>query len=142
MSGKVAMADVDIAATPDRVWAALTDPAQIEKYMMGAQVETDWRVGSPITWKGEFQGQRYEDRGEILEYEPNRRLGMTHFSPLSGAEDRPENYHHVVFELDDEADRTHLALRQDGNSSDEEAAHSAQNWQMMLDGLKKVAEQR
>ena len=142
MSGKVATADVDIAATPDRVWAALTDPAQIEKYMMGAQVETDWQVGSPISWKGEFQGQRYEDRGEILAYEPNRRLAMTHFSPLSGAEDTPENYHHVVFELDDEADRTHLALRQDGNSSEEEAAHSAQNWQMMLDGLKKVVEKR
>jgi len=142
MSGKVATADVDIAATPDRVWAALTDPAQIEKYMMGAQVETDWQVGSPISWKGEFQGQRYEDRGEILAYEPNRRLAMTHFSPLSGAEDTPENYHHVVFELDDGTDKTHLALRQDGNASDEEAAHSAQNWQMMLDGLKKVVEKR
>ena len=140
MSGKVAMADVDIAATPDRVWAALTDPAQIEKYMMGAQVETDWQVGSPISWKGEFQGQRYEDRGEILEYEPNRRLGMTHFSPLSGAEDRPENYHRVVFELEDRADVTHVALRQDGNASEEEAAHSSRNWQLMLEGLKDVVE--
>lgn len=140
MSGKVATADVDIEATPDRVWAALTDPAQIEQYMMGARVQTDWQVGSPITWTGEFQGNRYEDRGEILEYETNRRLAMTHFSPLSGAEDRPENYHNVVFEIEDLAAKTHVALRQDGNASDDEAAHSAQNWQMMLDGLKKVAE--
>jgi uncharacterized protein YndB with AHSA1/START domain len=140
MSGKVATAQVDIAATPDRVWAALTDPAQIKEFMMGSQVDTDWGVGSPITWKGEFQGKRYEDKGEILEFTPGRRLAMTHFSPLSGAEDKPENYHQVVFELDGHLDNTQVTLSQDGNSSDEEAAHSAQNWQMMLDGLKKVAE--
>jgi uncharacterized protein YndB with AHSA1/START domain len=140
MRGKVATANVDIEATSDRVWEALTDPAQIEKYMMGAQVETDWRVGGPIVWKGEFQGRRYEDKGEVLALEPGRRLEMTHFSPLSGAEDRPENYHHVVFELEDLPRGTHVALRQDGNASDEEAAHSASNWQLMLDGLKRVVE--
>jgi uncharacterized protein YndB with AHSA1/START domain len=140
MSGKVATAGVVISASPDRVWTALTDPAQIEQYMMGSQVESDWRVGSPITWKGEYQGKRYEDRGKILEYEPNRRLAMTHFSPLSGAEDRPENYHNVLFELDGDGDETRVSLSQDGNSSDEEAAHSAKNWQMMLDGLKQVVE--
>jgi uncharacterized protein YndB with AHSA1/START domain len=131
---------VDIAAPSDRVWAALTDPAQIKEYMMGSQVESDWRVGSPITWKGEFQGREYEDKGEILEFEPGRTLAMTHFSPLSGAEDRPENYHHVVFALEDVGDTTQVTLRQDGNSSDEEADHSARNWQMMLDSLKKVVE--
>jgi uncharacterized protein YndB with AHSA1/START domain len=141
MSGKVATAKVDIEATPDRVWAALTDPAQIRKFMMGSQVETDWRVGSPITWTGEFEGRKYEDRGKILEFEPGRRLAMTHFSPLSGAEDKPENHHTVVYELEDLVDKTHVTLIQDGNSSDEEAEHSAKNWTMMLEGLKKVVEQ-
>jgi uncharacterized protein YndB with AHSA1/START domain len=140
MSGKVATAGVVVEATSDRVWAALTDPAQIREYMMGSQVESDWRVGSPITWMGEFDGRKYEDKGEILEFEPNRRLAMTHFSPLSGAEDKPENYHHLLFELDDVGNTTRVSLSQDGNSSDEEAAHSAKNWQMMLDGLKKVVE--
>lgn len=142
MSGKVATAAVDVDATPGRVWAALTDPTEIEKYMMGSQVETDWQVGSPIVWKGEYQGRRYEDKGEILGFEPGRRLAMTHFSPLSGAEDRPENYHHVVFELEDRIDKTHVSLRQDGNSSTEEAEHSSRNWQMMLEGLKNVVEKR
>jgi uncharacterized protein YndB with AHSA1/START domain len=140
MSGKVATAGVVVEATPDRVWAALTDPAQIREYMMGSQVESDWRVGSPITWAGEYDGKRYEDRGEILEFEPSRKLAMTHFSPLSGAEDIPENYHQVVFELEDVGSKTRLSLSQDGNSSDEEAAQSAKNWQMMLEGLKRVVE--
>ena len=141
MSGKVATAEVDIEATPDRVWEALTDPAQIKQFMMGSQVDTDWNVGSPITWKGEFQGRKYEDKGEILEFSPSHRLAMTHFSPLSGAEDKPENYHTVVFELENAGNKTHVTLTQDGNSSDEEADHSARNWTMMLVGLRRVAEQ-
>jgi uncharacterized protein YndB with AHSA1/START domain len=140
MKGKIATADIDIAATPDRVWRALTDPAQIKEYMMGAEVDTDWQVGSPIAWRGEFNGKRYEDRGEVVEFSPTRRLVVTHFSPLSGDEDRPENYHHVAYELTDVADGTHVALRQDGNASDEEAEHSARTWTMMLEGLKKVVE--
>jgi uncharacterized protein YndB with AHSA1/START domain len=142
MNGTVATATVDIAASSDRVWAALTDPAQIREYMMGAEVDTDWRVGSPITWKGEFNGTAYEDKGEILAYEPRRRLEMTHFSPLTGAEDKPENYHRVVFDLEDVDRRTRVNLSQDGNASAEEAEHSARNWQQMLEGLKQVAESR
>jgi uncharacterized protein YndB with AHSA1/START domain len=39
----VARAEVEIDGTPDEVWDALTDPAQISKYMFGAQVVTDWK---------------------------------------------------------------------------------------------------
>ena len=53
-------------ATPERVWRALTDPAQIKDWMVGTDVETDWRVGSPISWRGELDGKAYgtgEDPG-------------------------------------------------------------------------------
>jgi len=140
MSGAVATASIDIDSTPDRVWTALTDPEQIRRFMMGAQVETDWRVGSPITWTGEYNGKAYEDKGEILEYVPGRRLAMTHFSPMSGAADEPANYHRVVYELEDLLNITHVTLTQDGNASEDEAEHSAQNWTMMLQELKKIAE--
>jgi uncharacterized protein YndB with AHSA1/START domain len=141
MSSAVATATTDIDATPDRVWAALTDPALIKEYMFGTDVSTDWQVGRPIVWRGEYEGRRYEDHGEILEFEPGRRLTMTHFSPLSGAEDVPENYHRVSYELEDFVNRTHVTLTQDGNSSDEELEHATKNWEVVLDGLKKVVEQ-
>jgi hypothetical protein len=32
--------------------------------MFGATVETDWRPGSAITWSGEYNGQRYRDKGQ------------------------------------------------------------------------------
>jgi uncharacterized protein YndB with AHSA1/START domain len=141
MTGHVATARCEIDATPDKVWQALTDPGLIKKYMFGSEVKTDWKPGSAITWQGEFEGRKYEDKGQIIAVEPGRRLEVTHFSPLTGQEDRPENYHRVLYELQQTAGGTSIQLTQDNNSSADEAEHSAANWQMMLDGLKKVAEQ-
>ena len=141
MTGHVATAQCEIDAPPDKVWQALTNPELIKKYMFGSEVKTDWKLGSPITWQGEFEGRKYEDKGEILAVQPGRRLEVTHFSPLTGQEDRPENYHRVRYELQQTSRGTSVRLTQDNSSSAEEAEHSAANWQMMLDGLKKVAEQ-
>jgi uncharacterized protein YndB with AHSA1/START domain len=141
MSGHVATAQCEIDAPPEKVWRALTDPQLIKKYMFGSEVRTDWKPGSPITWQGEFEGRKYMDKGKIIAVEPGRRLEITHFSPLTGQEDRPENYHRVSYELQQTDGGTSLRLTQDNSSSTEEAEHSAATWQMMLDGLKKVAEQ-
>jgi uncharacterized protein YndB with AHSA1/START domain len=141
MSGHIARAQCEIDAPPDKVWQALTDPELIKKYMFGSEVRSDWKPGSPITWKGEFEGREYQDKGEIIAVEPGRRLEFTHFSPLTGQEDRPENYHNVQYELQQTDGGTSVRLTQDNSSSAEEAEHSAANWQMMLDGLKRVVEQ-
>ena len=136
----IAKASVDIAATEDEVWKALIDPAAIKEYMFGSTVTSEWREGSPITWAGEFEGKKYEDKGVITEFEPGKRLGFTHFSPRSGVPDVPENYHHVIIELTGEGDATHVALEQDNNADEDSRDHSAKNWEMMLDGLKKYVE--
>lgn len=62
MTNLIATAELDIAAMPKQVWQALTDPALIKQYFMGADVETDWKPGSPITWKGEYQASRTKTR--------------------------------------------------------------------------------
>jgi uncharacterized protein YndB with AHSA1/START domain len=108
--------------------------------MFGSQVVSDWKQGSPIVWKGEYEGDKYEDKGEIVEIEPERRLKVTHFSPLSGQEDRPENYHTLLYELEERGGKTHVSLSQDNNASKEAAEHSQANWEKMLAGLKQVAE--
>jgi uncharacterized protein YndB with AHSA1/START domain len=140
MNGIVATASIDIAAPAEKVWAALTEPEQIAAYMFGSQVETDWKVGSPITWNGEWEGKPYQDKGEVLAYDEPRRLSVTHFSPLTGQDDVPENYHTLVYELSDSDAGTTVELSQDNNGSEEEAEHSTQNWTMVLDGLKKQVE--
>jgi uncharacterized protein YndB with AHSA1/START domain len=136
----VATAETEIAAPPAEVWKALTDPELIKKYMFGSEVETDWQPGSPITWKGEYEGKPYEDKGEILEVEQERRLKLTHFSPMSGEEDLPENYHTLVYELEPDGDKTRVQLSQDNNASEEAAEHSKANWEKVLAGLKEVVE--
>ena len=140
MAGRVATAATDIDAPRSEVWRALTDPDEIQKYMFGSKVETDWKPGSPITWKGEYQGRKYEDKGQILEVEHERRLKLTHFSALSGGEDAPENYHTIVYELEDNDGTTHVSLSQDNNKDEKAAEHSRANWEKMLSGLKEVVE--
>ncbi len=147
MNEITAEATVDIDASPSEVWRSLTDPARLKQYYLGAEVETDWQVGSPITFKGEWDGKPYEDKGEILVFEPERKLAYSHFSPMSGKPDAPENYHVVEVTLDENEGSTRVTLRQSnlkGAATDEDRANRdayEKNWKQMLDGLKKTTEQ-
>ncbi len=140
MTDHVATASTEIDAPPGNVWAALTEPRLIAAYMFGAQVDTDWQEGNPITWEGEYEGRAYRDRGVIVVVEPGRRLELTHYSPLSGKPDVPENYHALSYELTDLHGRTLVRLSQDNNASPAEAEHSRSNWEQVLSGLKRVVE--
>lgn len=136
----IAEAEIDVAAPAAKVWRALTDPAMIAKYFFGSDVHTDWQPGSSIVWKGEYKGNRYEDKGEILEVEQNRLLRMTHFSPMTGLPDEPANYHTLTYTLDERGGGTRVSLSQDNNASEDEAERATANWTMMLEGLKSTVE--
>jgi uncharacterized protein YndB with AHSA1/START domain len=136
----VATSTILIDAPTSQVWSVITDPESIQEFMFGTAVITDWTVGSPINWRGEWKGKAYEDKGVILAIEPRKRLVHTHFSPLSGQEDVPENYHTLTWTLEDKADKTKLTLSQDNNASAEEAEHSKGMWDTLVQGVKTVAE--
>ena len=138
--GLIANASIFISATAAKVWNALTNPELIRQYMFGTNVVSDWREGSPIVWKGEWQGTTYEDKGVILKLKPKRLIQYSHFSPLSGKPDLPENYHTVTIKLTSDGASTIVLLTQDNNETEQEREHSEQNWKMMLDSLKKLLE--
>jgi uncharacterized protein YndB with AHSA1/START domain len=140
MTDRVATAAVDISASPDQVWSAITDPAKVKRYFFGSTVESDFRPGSSITWRGEYAGKKFEDKGEVIEAVPHERLRVTHFSSLSGEPDRPENYHELLFSLDHSGLVTHVTLTQDNNASVAEAREASENWRAMLRGLKELVE--
>lgn len=142
MPGLVATAEIEIAASPASVWDALTDPNKIKQYFMGSTVDTNWQPGSSITWSGEYNGKPYRDKGNVIEVAPEKRLVLTHFSPLSGQPDTAENYHTLTYQLAKTDEGTHLSLSQDNNSTQGEVKHSQANWQAMLEALKKLVEQR
>ena len=137
----VAKAFATINATIDKVWDALVKPESIKQYMFGTTVVTDWRQGSPIAWKGEWEGKPYEDKGVILQFKPGQSLQYSHFSPLSGLPDKPENYHTVTIELSGDGNQTRVSLAQDNNSTAQAREQSEKNWNMMLAALKKFLEQ-
>jgi len=138
--GLVAQASTTIAAPRARVWQALVTPDAIKQYMFGTTVISDWREGSPIAWKGEWQGKPFEDKGVILRLEPERLLQYSHFSPLSGLPEAPDSYHTVTVELSPAGSDTRVMLSQDNNATEEARQHSVKNWQTMLDGLKTLLE--
>jgi uncharacterized protein YndB with AHSA1/START domain len=137
----IARASVTINATSAKVWNALVNPEAIKQYMFTTNVVTDWCEGSPIIWKGEWQGKSYEDKGVVLQFKPGRTIQYSHFSPLSGLADKPESYHTVTIELSGEGNQTRVSLAQDNNPTEQARDHSEKNWEMMLIALKKFIEQ-
>jgi uncharacterized protein YndB with AHSA1/START domain len=136
----VAESSATIEAPPGRVWEVITDPAATKEFMFGAELATDWSVGGPITWRGSWDGKEYEDKGVVLDVEPGRRLVYTHFSPLGGQEDKPENYHTLTWTLQDQGSRTLLTLAQDNNPTAEAAEHSQGMWDRLVADVKRLSE--
>jgi uncharacterized protein YndB with AHSA1/START domain len=146
MSEITASASVVVDRPRQQVWKALTEPDLVSQYFMGATVKTDWQVGHPITFSGTWKDKPFEDKGEILSFEPQQEMSYSHWSPLSGAEDAPDNYHVVHITLDDVGGGTKVTLEQsnlNGGVTDADRASRAdyeKNWTSTLEGLKKVAE--
>jgi len=118
--GLIATATIDINVSVDRVWKALTTPEIIKKYMFGTEVVSEWKEGSPIVWKGQWEGKPYEDKGNVIQIRPKKLLQVTHFSPLTGQYDIPENYHTLTYKLTFENEHTNVSLSQDNNATEKE----------------------
>jgi uncharacterized protein YndB with AHSA1/START domain len=139
MAGE-AHASRTIPAEPARVWQTLTSKAGMKAFMMGADVETDWQVGRPITMRGEFNGKVFEDRGEVRSFEPCRRLSYTHASSAS-----PGQTHVVTFELAPaEGGGTRVSVTQapgvgvDPLDDEMNRARYEKSWAAMLKSLEKA----
>jgi uncharacterized protein YndB with AHSA1/START domain len=135
-----ATASVTLNATPEAVWHALTDPALIKQYLFGTDAHSDFKKGSTITYTGEWEGKKYEDKGIIIESIPNALLHTTYFSSMSGKEDKPENYANVYYRIQPTGKQTILTITQDNNTDEKSRDHSQANWGMVLQGFKKVVE--
>lgn len=137
----VAKADITITATIERVWEVLTKPELIKEYFFGTEVITDWQVGTPIIWRGEWQGKTYEDKGVILAATPCTHLEMTYWSSMSGLADEPENFKVVRYDLAPISENEmKVIVTQSNNKSEDEMKHSQENWKTVLEGMKKVVE--
>ncbi|HEX5552610.1 MAG TPA: SRPBCC domain-containing protein [Chitinophagaceae bacterium] len=136
----IAQSSTLIDASPSKVWDALINPEMIKRYLYGTEALSDWKQGSPITYKGIWEGKPYEDKGIIKKIEPEKLLQSTYWSSMSGTEDRPENYVLVTYELTGEGDKTRLTITQDNCKTEQSRQHSQDNWNMVLATLKQLLE--
>ena len=137
MTGKVS---TSIHAPASRVWQALTKPELIRQYFFGTEAITDWKEGSPIKFKVESEGKNYEDKGTVLDVEPNALLRYTYWSSTSGVEDKPENYSPVTYALTDINNKTILTVTQENIPTEKMKETTEKNWKKVLRNLKNLLE--
>ena len=125
--------EIYIKTTPDRLWAAITDPEVRARYNFGAGAHSDWTPGAAVELRAEEPGLLLGE-GEVLEADPPRRLVHTmlaHFSPEAEAEGTSR----VTWEIEPVADSCRLVVTHD------EMREGANDqlyggWPMILSGLK------
>ncbi|MEO6687195.1 MAG: SRPBCC domain-containing protein [Dyadobacter sp.] len=136
----IATTSISIFSSPLEVWKALIDPDIIKEYMHGTETQTTWELHTPITFRGEWEGVPYIDKGEIVEIIPQRVLSYTYWSPLSGTEDFEDNYSVITYHISPYDDETTLTVTQDNIETDEKVIAAEENWMKTLTHLKKILE--
>lgn len=118
------------------IWDILVNPSKIKMYLFGKNVFTDWKVGRNILFEGEYDGEKYTDKGTILEINPEKKLKYTYLSGLSGLENEKNNYSIITFEINN----NNLTLTQKGFKSKNEKNVLKLKWEHVLKNIKKIAE--
>ena len=135
-----ARASVIIDAPARRVWDALTRPEIIKKYFFGTDAITDWKIGGPIQFTGEYNGKSYRDKGTVLAFEPYSFIQYNYWSSLSGTPDSPENFLTISYFLIEADGKTKLEISQENVRDEMTKDHSEDNWRKVLANLKRVVE--
>lgn len=135
------ISNLTIHAPKEKVWDALTKPELVKLWQFGSDLATDWNVGSSIRFKTEWEGNVYEQWGEVMEVRPYDFLQYNLFAPRPGLEDKPENYFIMSYILTEVDGQTELQIKQEDHRPDavQEAPQGEEN--PVLQALKKVAEE-
>lgn len=133
-------ASIQINAERLKVWDALINPQKIKQYLFGTETRTDWIIGHPITFEGEWEGKKYRDKGVVADVHEGFLLSYNYWSSMSGIEDKPENYLLVTFKIDVDHNKTILTVFQQGLIKQTHQECVA-NWQQVLKKIKEVVEE-
>lgn len=138
---------ITINAPAASVWDALVNPEQTKKYMYGCEALSDWEQGSPLIWKGEFDGvELIAVKGAVEEIVPEEYLAYTVLDPNGPYEDVPANYLLVTYSLHTSNGETTLTVTQgdyatapDGDKRYKEAVDGG-GWSAIIAEIKKLVE--
>ena len=138
----IATQSIEINTKAEKVWEVLTNPDKIKIYLFGTDTVTDWKIGSSIIFRGEYNGHQYQDKGNVLENTENKVLTYNYWSGFSGLEDKTENYSLVTYQIKDIAEnKVKFTWTQKGFANKEGQCHTEQGLKLMLEQIKKLAEE-
>lgn len=133
---------IEINTNSETVWDALTNPEKIKVYLFGTETITDWKIGSPIIFQGEYDGHKYKDKGNVLLKIPNETLRYNYWSGFSGLEDKPDNYSIVTYHINKISEnQVRLTWTQEGFANEEGQQHSENTLYGMLEQIKQLVEE-
>ncbi len=140
---------ITINAPASKVWDALVNPLQTKKYMFGCETVSDWKAGSELLWKAEYEGKEMVFvKGTILSIEPEKLLAYTTIDPNSTIDDVAENYLTVTYTVTEENGQTVFTVTQgdyskvaEGERRYEEASNNGEGWNPILLEIKKLVEE-
>jgi uncharacterized protein YndB with AHSA1/START domain len=133
---------VTIRVAKAKVWEALTKPALVKQWQYGADLVTDWKPGSKISFRVEWPGGKFEQWGKVIEFRPPDYVSYSLFAPQPGLEDRPENYFEMRYQLVEQNGVTVVSIIQNDSrpAAGTTAADSSDGENDILKALKAVAE--
>jgi uncharacterized protein YndB with AHSA1/START domain len=102
-----------IKAPIQKVWDALTIPELVKKWQYGSDLITDWKLGSEIRFRTEWEGKVFEQWGKVLELLPYHTIKYSLFAPRPGLEDKAENYFVMIYLLNEKESHTILEIIQE-----------------------------
>ena len=148
MENKIVKNSILINASPDKVWEALVNPELTKKYMFGCETVSDWKVGSELLWRGNYEGKEMVFVKEfVLEIGPNKKIEYTVIDPNATYPHTPENHLNVMYDLSFSDNHTTLTISQDGfeTAADGEKRYTdvynnGDGWNPILKLIKAVVE--
>jgi uncharacterized protein YndB with AHSA1/START domain len=136
---------VTLNTDASKVWEALVNPKMTKQYMFGCEVVSDWKVGSPILWKGVSEGtEKIFLKGLIIKIEQGKLLQFTTMDPNADYPDEPDKRILATYKLVPGKGRTLLLVTQGDYSKvrDGEKRYNETDgsWDYALGGLKVLLE--
>jgi len=148
MEKRVVTNEIIIKGTLSQVWDMLTNPRKTKLYMFGCETVTDWKPGSELLWRGNYQGQEMVFvKGYVIDIIPEKLLKYSVIDPNATYAQIPENHLNVTYELSEAEDMVKLTVSQDGfeTAADgdkryEDVYNKGEGWNPILLEIKRLTE--
>ena len=129
--------EILIRTTPERLWRAITDPADTQLYYYGTKVRSDWVPGSRMVY---YDGDEISLDCKIVEIEPPHRLVHT-FTMVYDPEMAAERPSRVTWVIEKEGEVCRLTLVHDDFDGETKTYREVEHgWAEILSSLKTLLE--